>query len=413
MSASSGVVVLGFIPLLDCAPLVAAAEKGFAADEGIDLMLVRETSWANIRDRVVVGHFDAAHMLGPMAIASSLGIGHLQVPMAAPIALGLGGNAITVSASLWEQLSARTTSPDDPAALGQALRTIVTQRAADARAPLTFAMVYPFSCHNYELRYWLAAAGIDPDHDVRLVVLPPPLLVDAMREGQIDGFCVGEPWNSLAVSVGVGCIAMPTTAIWRLSPEKVLGCRLEWAERFPDRTAALIRAVYRGAQWCEQPDHHVELARLLSQPKYIGAPTDILLQGLSSRLRHTPDADARIHDECYVLTRQAGTFPWISHASWFYSQMVRWGQTEYSPRHAELAQQTYRPDLYRAALEPLRVNIPCADSKIEGAATTATLLPASCGTLSYGPDGFFDGRRFDPAQIERYIAQTPLPRRGR
>lgn len=403
MSASSGVVVLGFIPLLDCAPLVAAAEKGFAADEGIELMLVRETSWANIRDRVVVGHFDAAHMLGPMAIASSLGIGHLQVPMAAPIALGLGGNAITVASSLWEQLSARATSLDDPAALGLALRTAVTQRARDPQAPLTFAMVYPFSCHNYELRYWLAAAGIDPDHEVRLVVLPPPLLVDAMREGQIDGFCVGEPWNSLAVSVGVGCIAMPTTAIWRLSPEKVLGCRLEWAERFPDRTAALIRAVYRGAQWCEHPDHHAELAQLLCQPKYIGAPADVLLQGLSGRLRQTSDGDVRTHDDSYVLTRQAGTFPWISHAGWFYSQMVRWGQTKYSATQADLACRTYRPDLYRSALAPLHVNIPLVDTKVEGAAATA--LPASHGALTYGPDGFFDGRRFDPAQIEHYVAQ--------
>lgn len=410
MSPASSVVVLGFIPLLDCAPLVAAAEKGFAADEGIDLMLVRETSWANIRDRVVVGHFDAAHMLGPMAIASSLGIGHLQIPMAAPVSLGLGGNAITLSTSLWEQLSHLTPSTADPAALGLALHSIVTRRATDGRTPLTFAMVYPFSCHNYELRYWLAAADIDPDHDVRLVVLPPPLLVDALREGQIDGFCVGEPWNSLAVSVGVGCIAMPTTAVWRLSPEKVLGCRLEWAERFPDRTAALIRAVYRGAQWCEQSNNHAELSRLLSQPKYVGAPADLLLQGLRGRFQHVPGGEVRAHDDCYVLTRQAATFPWVSHACWFYSQMIRWGQADYSTAQFDLARRTYRPDLYRNALAPLGVNIPLADSKIEGAAASATLLPSSGGTLPYGPDGFFDDRRFDPAELERYIAQTSRPR---
>ena len=126
---SSGVVVVGFIPLLDCAPLVAAAEKGFAADEGLDLMLVRETSWANIRDRLVVGHFDAAHMLGPMAIASSLGIGHLQVPMAAPLSLGLGGNAVTVSTALWDQMHAQGAEVGaDPAVLGRTLQMIVKTR---------------------------------------------------------------------------------------------------------------------------------------------------------------------------------------------------------------------------------------------------------------------------------------------
>ncbi|MBL8270522.1 CmpA/NrtA family ABC transporter substrate-binding protein, partial [Steroidobacter sp.] len=192
--------VVGFIPLMDCAPLAVAVEKGFAAEEGLDLRLVRETSWANIRDRVVVGHFDAAHMLGPMAIASTLGVGHLKVPMAAPLSLGLGGNAITVSLRVWELMMAEgATLSAHPRALGEALRKVVQARERAQKPPFTFAMVYPFSAHNYELRYWLAASGIDPDRDVRLIVIPPPLLVDAMREGQIDGFCVGEPWNSLAV----------------------------------------------------------------------------------------------------------------------------------------------------------------------------------------------------------------------
>src|ERR1700754_1021917 len=147
-------VIVGFIPLLDCAPLVAAAEKGFAAAEQLDLTLVRETSWANIRDRVVVGHFDAAHMLGPMAVASTLGIGHLQVPIVAPFALGLGGNAITVSSALWEQMSAAGAQVGaNPTIQGIALREVVRRRERSGATPLTFAMVYPFSCHNYELRY--------------------------------------------------------------------------------------------------------------------------------------------------------------------------------------------------------------------------------------------------------------------
>ncbi|HMN46988.1 MAG TPA: CmpA/NrtA family ABC transporter substrate-binding protein [Povalibacter sp.] len=385
---SSGVVVVGFIPLLDCAPLVAAVEKGFANDEGIDLTLVRETSWANIRDRVVVGHFDAAHMLGPMTLASTLGIGHLQVPMVAPLSLGLGGNAITVSLPLWQQMErAGAAGGADPLVQGNALRHVVADRQLSRRPPLTFAMVYPFSCHNYELRYWLSAVGIDPDRDVRLVVLPPPLLVDALREGQIDGFCVGEPWSSLAVSVGVGSIVTPTTAIWHLSPEKVLGCRREWAGRFPERTAALVRAIHRAAEWCEQPSHHEELAHLLSEPKYVGAPAHILLRGLSGSLTLAPGSEARHIENFYVPSRHAATFPWVSHALWFYSQMVRWGQAEFSDRDVEAVRATYRPDLYRAALAPLDVNLPHDDFRAEAS-----------------PDGFFDGRPFDPARLREYAA---------
>jgi NitT/TauT family transport system ATP-binding protein len=396
-------VIVGFIPLLDCAPLVVAVEKGFAAAEQLDLTLVRESSWANIRDRVVVGHFDAAHMLGPMAVASTLGIGHLQVSMVAPISLGLGGNAITVSRALWEQMaSADARVGEHPGVQGRALRHVVAQRERAQKPPLTFAMVYPFSCHNYELRYWLAASGIDPDRDVRLVVLPPPLLVDALREGQIDGFCVGEPWNSLAVSVGVGYIVAPTTSIWRLSPEKVLGCRLEWAQRYPHRVSALVRALYRAALWCESPSNHEELAHLLSQPRYVGAPVEILLRGLSNKLSLVPNGPPQHIPDFYMPARQAATFPWASHALWFYSQMVRWRQIEFNAAHISVIAATYRPDLYRIALAPLHVELPLDDSKVEGLRATAS--SASVGTLALQPDGFFDGKIFDPIDLPGYLS---------
>jgi ABC-type nitrate/sulfonate/bicarbonate transport system substrate-binding protein len=374
--------VVGFIPLMDCAPLAVAVENGFAAEQGLDLRLVRETSWANIRDRVVVGHFDAAHMLGPMAIASTLGVGHLKVPMAAPLSLGLGGNAITVSLRVWDLMVCEgVTLSASPRALGEALRNVVRARERASKPPFTFAMVYPFSAHNYELRYWLAASGIDPDRDVRLVVIPPPLLVDAMREGQIDGFCVGEPWNSLAVSVDVGCIALPTTAIWPLSPEKVLGCRLEWAQRHPDRLQALVRSLYRAAVWCEQPENHLELARLLAEPRFVGAPAEILLRGLSNRLCLQRGGEAEHLPEFYLPASQAATFPWVSHALWFYSQMVRWGQVAFDPEHVAQVRATYRPDLYRLALSQI-TNVPSADTKV---------------------DALFDGARFDPDDLPAYL----------
>ncbi len=374
-------LTIGFMPLLDCAPLIAAHEKGFAAEEGLELALVRETSWANIRDRVIVGHFAAAQMLGPMVVASSLGVGHLTVPMIAPVALGLGGNAITASSQLWEEMVACGAAPGaDPATQGAALKAVVKSRAVRGLPPLTFAMVYPFSCHNYELRYWLSACGIDPDLDVRLVVIPPPLLVDALREGQVQGFCVGEPWNSLAVASGVGRIVLPTSAIWRLAPEKVLGCRTDWAESHREVLAALIRAIRGAAEWCDEASHHQELARTLAEPRYVGTPADVLLRGLSGALPRVPPI-ADFHE----FARDSATLPRISHALWFYSQMVRWRQIEPSQAHALAARATYRPDLYQAALAA-----PLPDE--------ATIDTAN---------GFFDGLEFDPNELATYLAMLP------
>jgi NitT/TauT family transport system ATP-binding protein len=358
--------IVGFIPLLDCASLVAAAECGFAAAEGLDLRLVRETSWANIRDRLVVGHFEAAHMLGPMAVASSLGIGHLQVPIAAPVALGLGGNAITVSTSLHRMMLAQGCAENlDAREQGTALRRVVRARAAAGGAPLTFAMVYPFSCHNYELRYWLAANNIDPDLDVRLIVIPPPLLADSLREGQIDGFCVGEPWNSVAVAAGVGQIVTTGTQIWPLSPEKVLGVKLEWAERHRDRLAALVRAIVRAALWCDDSGNHAELARLLSGPRYVGVPSELLHLALSSHLRLRAGAQPISAPNFLHFARGAANFPWPSHALWFYRQMIRWGQVASTPQAEHLARSTYRPDLYREAVASLGIEVPAVESKAE------------------------------------------------
>ena len=376
-------LVVGFIPLLDCASLVVAVERGFAAEEGIDLRLVRETSWANIRDRVIVGQFDAAHMLAPMPIASALGIGHVKTPLIAPMSLGLGGNAITVSLSLWKTLASEgAVAGDFSPAHGKALRRVVSAREASGSDPLTFGMVYPFSCHNYELRYWLTSAGIDPDKDVRLTVIPPPFLADALRTGQIDGFCVGEPWNSVAVDTGVGTIVTPTTALWPLSPEKVLGCRTEWAERYPSELAALLRALYRAARWIETPGNHAEVARLLAEPRYVGTSAGLLHRALAGKLALLPRADPTTLKDFFVPASHQASFPWTSHALWIYTQMVFWRQVGHSAENLEAARRTYRPDLYRAALAGVDPDIPRAELKSER---------------------FFDGREFDPENYAEWL----------
>ena len=199
---------IGFIPLCDAAALMVAVDHGFTKAEGLDVELVREVSWSNVRDKLNIGIFDAAHLLAPVAIASSLGLGHVKVPIIAPFALGVNGNAITVSPA--PARGARRPRPTATSPIrwssARALARVVAQRRRKGEEPLTFGMTFPFSSHNYDLRFWMAAGGVDPDEDVRLVVLPPPYMVESLAGKQVDAFCVGAPWNSVAVDLGIGFI---------------------------------------------------------------------------------------------------------------------------------------------------------------------------------------------------------------
>lgn len=408
----SGCTVLrvGFIPVVDCATLVAAEEKGFAADEGLVLDLQRETSWANIRDRLVLGHFDAAHMLAPIPIASNLGIGHLAVPMVAPMVLNLGGNAISLSTRLWAAIS--DGDPRTPVEIGKSLAAYVAKRNSSGAPPLVLAMVFPFSAHNYELRYWLAASGIHPDRDVRLIVIPPPFMVDALALGHVDGICVGAPWNALAVAAGVGRIVATKSDLWHQSPEKVLGFRASFAERSPDLVDAMIRALVRAARWVGDPANHAELAALLAEPRYVNAPVEVIARVLSGDVQVAPDGSTTRDMDYIVFDRHAATFPWQSHALWLYSQMVRWGQTPHDAQRAEIVRMTYRPDVYRRAVKEMGLSLPSAAMKVEGALTEPTPVGPPAGDLVLGPDGFFDGRRFDPNSLDEYIDSFAIDSRS-
>ena len=403
-------VRIGFIPLVDCAILAVAAEKGFDRREGLALQLVKETSWANIRDRLNLGHVDCAHMLAGMPIASSMGIGHIKVPVIAPFLLGLNGNAVTVSLPLHAEMRAHGALGNDPAALGAALRRIVDDRRAAGLEPLTFAMVFPFSCHNYELRYWMAAAGIDPDRDIRLVVIPPPLMVDSLKAGHIDGFCVGEPWNSQAVDAGVGRILLTKSALWHMGVEKVLGVRADWAEENRPVLDALIRALYRAAQWADDPANREELADMLSRSAYLGVDRDIILRSLSGDII-LQAGEPPVHvDDFIIFNRQAANFPWVSQAVWIYTQMVRWGQAEASRDAETAARRCFRPDIYRAALRnsDIAASLPSVNAKLEGALSGETPVGSVDGKLTLGPDRFFDGEVFDPDDAAGYLARFAI-----
>ncbi|MFG1292874.1 CmpA/NrtA family ABC transporter substrate-binding protein [Xanthobacter versatilis] len=397
-------ITAGFIPLLDSALLVAASAKGFAEAENVALTLVRETSWANIRDRIAVGHFQVAHILAPMPIACNLGLTPFASRMIAPMALGLGGNAITASKALWEKMAEfGATSDMEPRSAGAALARVIAARRTHSAPPLRFAVVHPHSAHNYELRYWLAACGIDPEEDVEIVIVPPPMMTAALNDGSIDGYCVGEPWNTAAALSGTGHIATTKAAIWKSSPEKVLGADADWAMANPEALAALLRAIYRAAQWCADVNNHAELAALLAGADYVGTPQEWILPALSGVMGSAGGRTIRVED-FFVPLAKAATFPWKSHALWFYSQMVRWGQVPHTPANQAVARDTYRPDLYRSALLPLGASLPGANMKVEGALREETFVGASGANLLLGPDGFFDDKVFDPERIEAYIS---------
>jgi ABC-type nitrate/sulfonate/bicarbonate transport system substrate-binding protein len=350
-------VVAAFVPLVDCAVLVAAREQGFAAAAGIDLDLVKEPSWASLRDHLRLGHVDCAHALAPLPVALTLGVGHVEVDCIAPFVLGRGGNAITVSNRLHAQMRqrAQTETFADPAAAGRALAAVVRERLG----PLTLGMVFPFSNHNFDLRYWLAAAGVHPDRDVRLVAIPPPLMVDSLRAGLVDGFCVGEPWNGLAVAQGLGAIVATQSQLFPRAAEKVLALRAS-AARSPQRLTRLLQALDTAAAWVDEPAHHAELASQLARPDYLGVPEEIVAAALAGRL---PRGAGETRDENFLyFHRHAANAPRAADGLWAYAQMVRWGQLAASPRAERAAAAVFRPDLYRrsipAGVGELEVSVP-------------------------------------------------------
>ena len=339
-------IVAAFVPLVDCAVLVAAREQGFAAEAGLDLVLVKEPSWASLRDHLCLGHVDCAHALAPLPVALTLGVGHVQVDCIAPFVLGRGGNAVTVSTQIFDEMYAKspTESLEEPGAASRALAAVVRDRGE----PLTLGMVFPFSNHNFDLRYWLAAAGIHPDRDVRLVAIPPPLMVESLQAGLVDGFCVGEPWNTLAVTHGLGRIVATQSQLFPRAVEKVLALRASFAHS-GERLARLLEALDAAARWADDPANHGALAARLARPQYLGVPQESIAAALDGRLHLGLGAAKRDVDFMY-FHRYAANVPRAADGVWSYAQMVRWGQIAPSARAQRAAAEVFRPDIYRRSL---------------------------------------------------------------
>lgn len=379
----------GFMPLTDCATLVAAHEFGFAAEEGVALELHRETSWSNIRDKTALGLFDIAHMLAPMPLAMSLGFSSFPAEIAAPFVLSVNGDMIGVSTAF-----ARRMSADGPVFTTNAAAAAAKLKSAADGAPLRIGAPWSFSMHSLLLEYWLGRCGFALDRDIRLSIVPPPYMADALEAGELDLFAVGEPWGSIAVEKGVGALLLSGASIWAFAPEKVLGVRAAVLEERADAVDALLRALYRAARWAAKPDHRGAVAEILSRPEYVDAPTEVLERGLSGALIVSPAGEARQARRALVLFDGAATFPWRSQAEWIGAALSR-------RRGAELIDPTkaaavWRPDIYRRALQPHGAPLPTASSKVEGALGDETGVSALGGDLRLGPDAFFDGAIFEP-----------------
>lgn len=379
---------IGFIPLVDCAPLVVLHEMGFAREAGLEIVLTREASWSNIRDKLAVGLYEASHLLAPMPLATNLGLAGPRAEIVAPYVLNLNGDVVGAAEPL---LAALDIAPGTgPEALLDGLRTGRLGR------PAVFGVPFFFSTHHYLLRYWMAAAGVDLDARVRIEVIPPPLMTDAIRAGVIDAFMVGEPWGSFAVDAGAAAIVLTGAEIWKAAPEKVLGLRREWMSDHEEEAAQLLRALLRASQWADNPVNRVTLSELLSRDAYLGLPAELLERALAGTLTLTPRGHQATIERFLVFDTGAATFPWRSQALWFLDQMSRWGHAPDTATTREVVRRTFAPEIYRAALSPVGADLPAANAKVEGALEAPTPAASRNGRMFLGPDRFCDGRVFDP-----------------
>jgi two-component system, oxyanion-binding sensor len=391
---SMDTVRLGFLPLVDAALPILARELGFAEEEGIDLVLLRDMSWATVQDRLLYGHSDAAHLVAPLAIATSLGLGRPAVPISVPFVLGLNGNAITLRPELAAQITT-VGSPGDVTAIGAKLKSLAVSASQMGR-PLRLGVVHRYSSHNYMLRYWLRGCGIDPNSEVQIITIAPPFAADALAAGEVDGICVGAPWNSVAVERGVGAVVATTSQIWRRGVEKALAMKTEWMEAEGELAHRLIRALYRAGIAFIDPARVEQIGDILSGPNYLNGSAAAIRRVVQDLVLFAQGHDP-IHIPDFMFQhREAANFPWISQAAWLYTQMAEAGHVVPNAADYQTAQNVFRPDAYRAALGPLGVALPGASAKLEGAIADPLGVGTTQGRLILGSDQFFNKQSFDP-----------------
>ena len=381
---------VAYVPLVDAAPLIVARELGFAEAEGLELDLIAAPSWSSVRDMLALGRVDAAHLLAPIPVAMALGLGGVTTALSALSVLSVNGNVIGVGRALETRLRAAGYGFDfsDAARAGAALASV-------ADGGIRFGVPFPFSMHAELLHYWFAATPLG-DAGVETRTVPPPLMARALAAGEIDAFCVGEPWGSVSVDAGAGALLLPGKSIWAFAPEKVLAVRSDWIEAEPELRGRLMRAVWKSARWLSQPDSRTAAAEVLARRDYLGLPSEIVDRALSGHLTISGTGEQRHVAGFVEFQRGAAGFPWRSQARWIGERLAR--RAGLDPAAArQKAGAVFRADCYRRDLKAVGAELPGASEKLEGAIRHPMAVASDSGRLILHPDGFFDGTVFDPS----------------
>ncbi|MDB4297289.1 ABC transporter substrate-binding protein [Flavobacteriaceae bacterium] len=398
----------GFIKLTDMAPLAIAKEKGFFEDEGLFVSVEAQSNWKNILDRVIDGQLDGSHMLAGQPIAAGAGFGR-QAELVTPFSMDLNGNAITVSNKVWDMMKPNVPKDKDGKPVhpisAESLKPVIESYKNDGKA-FKMGMVFPVSTHNYEIRYWLAASGINPgmysqdniqgqiDADVLLSVTPPPQMPATLEAGTIYGYCVGEPWNQQAVAKGIGVPVTTNYDIWKNNPEKVFVMTKKFVEENPNTAVAVTKALIRAGKWLDTPGNRPEAVKILSMPQYVGADETVLANSMTGTFEFEK-GDKRDMPDFNVFYRHNATYPFYSDAVWFLTQMRRWGQiptAKPAAWYAEKAMDIYRPDIWKKA----------ADILVTEGKIASTDVPETDGYKPATTD-FIDGNKFDGKDPIGYI----------
>ncbi|WP_138422409.1 CmpA/NrtA family ABC transporter substrate-binding protein [Maritimibacter alexandrii] len=417
------VLTFGFIKLTDMAPLAVAYEQGFFDDEGLFVTLEAQANWKVLLDGVISGTLDGAHMLAGQPLAATIGYG-TEAHIITPFSMDLNGNGITVSNEVWEMMKPNLPTNDDglvshPISASY-LKPVIEEFNANGK-PFNMGMVFPVSTHNYELRYWLAAGGIEPGYyspedvtgqigaEAFLSVTPPPQMPATLEAGTISGYCVGEPWNQQAVFKGIGVPVITDYELWKNNPEKVFGITAEFAEQYPNTTLAVTKALIRAAMWLDENDNanRPEAVEILSRPEYVGADYEVIANSMTGTFEYEK-GDKREVPDFNVFFRYNATYPYYSDAVWYLTQMRRWGQiAEAKPDswYDEVARSVYKPDIYMEAAALLIE---------EGYATEDMFPPADeDGYKDPTPaEDVIDGIGFDGSQPNAYLESLPIGLKG-
>jgi nitrate/nitrite transport system substrate-binding protein len=382
-------VKLGFIALTDSAPLIVAKEKGLFEKFGMpDVEVLKQASWGATRDNLVLGGeangIDGAHILTPMPYLMHTGKvtqNNVPVPMAILARLNYDSQGISVGKEYSE-----TGVQLDASKLKAAFEA---KKAAGNEVKV--AMTFPGGTHDLWIRYWLAAGGIDPDKDVSTIVVPPPQMVANMKVGNMDAFCVGEPWNEQLVNQGIGFTACTTGELWKGHPEKALGMRADWIEKNPNATKALLMAVMEAQQWCESMDNKEEMAAILGKRQWFNVPPKDVVGRLKGNINYGNGRVAEGTDLFMKFWRNQASYPFKSHDTWFIAENVRWGKFAPDTDIKALVEKVNREDIWRSAAKDLGV--------------AAADIPA---TSSRGKETFFDGKVFDPENPSAYLESLSI-----